>query len=317
LTISIYVDILIYVSPLNFFKALSDETRIRLLNLSIHHELNVNELVRVLDMGQSRISHHLKVLAENGLITHRRDGLWVFYTAVDEGRGADFIQSIRYLFDRNGIYRDDLKKAAAMIAERSTRTARFFDSVAGSWERLKKEIIGDLDLNRMILDALPPNIGIMADLGCGTGDLLPVLKQRADRVIGVERSARMLDEARKNYGSEPGRIDIRIGELEHLPLRDGEADAAITNMVLHHLPEPRRALQEVGRILKSGGRFLIVDLMQHAEEAMREGFGDHWLGFPQDLIERWLREAGFGIEGQERFALNKGLEGFILRSRKK
>jgi len=300
-------------SPVNLFKALSDETRLRLLNLSLHHELNVNEIVRILDMGQSRISHHLKILTESGLITHRRDGLWTFYSAVSEGRGADFIQSVRYLFDLNGIYRKDLETAEIMIAERSKRTTRFFDTVADSWERLKKEIIGDLDMNRMILDSLP-EVEIMVDLGCGTGDLLPVLKRKADRVIGVEKSVRMLQEARKKYGTDPGRIDIRIGELEHLPLRDGEADAAVTNMVLHHLPEPRKALLEANRILKTGGLFLIVDLMQHEDESLREGFGDHWLGFSPDLIEKWLEESGFGLEESGRFALNKGLEGFILRS---
>ncbi len=299
--------------PVSLFKALSDETRVRLLNLSLHHELNVNEIVRVLGMGQSRISHHLKILNESGLITHRRDGLWIFYSAVSEGPGADFIQSVRYLFDQNGLYHRDLEAAESMIAERSQRTTRFFDTVASNWERLKKEIMGDLDMNRMILDSLP-EVEVMVDLGCGTGDLLPVLKQKAGRVIGVEKSVRMLEEARRNYGSDQDRIDIRIGELEHLPLRDEEADAAITNMVLHHLPEPRKAFLEANRILKIGGLFLIVDLMQHEDETMREAFGDHWLGFSPDLMEKWLRESGFSVEESERFALKKGLEGFILRS---
>lgn len=300
-------------SPVNLFKALSDETRLRLLNLSLQHELNVNELVRILDMGQSRISHHLKILTESGLVTHRRDGLWVFYSAVDEGPGADFIRSVRYLFEQNHLYHGDLEKAKLMIAERSKRTTRFFDTVADRWERLKMEIIGGLDLNRMILDSLP-RVRIIVDLGCGTGDLLPVLKRKADRVIGVEKSVRMLEEARKNYGSDPERVDIRIGELEHLPLSDGEADAAVTNMVLHHLPEPWRAIREAHRILRTGGLFVIVDLIRHEDETLREGFGDHWLGFSPDLIEKWLMECGFRIEESERFTLNKGLEGFILRS---
>ena len=175
--------------------------------------------------------------------------------------------------------------------------------------------LGDVDLNRMILAALPKG-GSIVDLGCGTGDLLTVLKQKADRVIGVERSPKMLIEARKNYGPDQDHVDIRVGELEHLPLRDAEVDAAITNMVLHHLPEPRRTLQEASRILKDGGTLLIVDLIQHEDETMREAFGDHWLGFPPEVLEGWLHECGFEIVSNERFILKKGLEGFIIQSQK-
>jgi ubiquinone/menaquinone biosynthesis C-methylase UbiE len=315
LIISIYLDILFHMTPVTLFKALSDETRLRLLNLSLHHELNVNEIVRVLGMGQSRVSHHLKILTDSGLLTHRRDGLWIFYSAVSDGPGSDFIRSVRYLFENDRHFHQDLDAAALLIAERSKRTTRFFDSVAGNWERLKKELLGDVDINRKILDALPER-GTMVDLGCGTGDLLPVLKQKAGLVIGVERSAKMLEEARKNFVSEPDRVDIRVGELEHLPLRDNEADAAITNMVLHHLPDPRKALQEVRRILRKSGTFLIVDLIQHEDESMREAFGDHWLGFSPEVLERWLNEYGFSTTRIERFDLKTGLEGFILLSNK-
>ncbi len=307
---------LIYMDPVVLFKALSDGTRLRLLNLSLQHELNVNEIVRILEIGQSRVSHHLKILTEAGLITHRRDGLWVFYSAVKDGPGIEFIHSVRYLLDRNGQYDQDLSTAAALIAERSERTKRFFDSVAGRWEGLKKEILGDVDINRRICDSLPEG-GTVVDLGCGTGDLFPVLLQKADHVIGVERSSKMLEEARKSYGSKPETVDIRVGELEHLPLRDGEADTAITNMVLHHLPEPRRALQEANRILRKHGTLLIVDLIQHEDESMREAFGDHWLGFQPNVLESWLHEFGFDIIRNERFDLKKkGLEGFIIHTKK-
>jgi len=302
--------------PVVLFKALSDKTRLRIFYLSLHHELNVNEIVRILDIGQSRVSHHLKILTDSGLITHRRDGLWVFYTAIKDDPGVEFIHSVRYLLDRNTQYDQDLTDAAALIAERSERTRQFFDSVAGRWERLKKEIMGDVDINDRILDALPEG-GTIVDLGCGTGDLFPVLLQKADHVIGVERSSKMLEEARKTYGSDPETVDIRVGELEHLPLRDGEADAAITNMVLHHLPEPRRALQEAYRIMKKNGTLLIVDLIQHEDESMRESFGDHWLGFQPNVLESWLHECGFEMIRNERFDLKKkGLEGFIIHTKK-
>lgn len=302
-------------SAVTLFKALSDETRMRLLNLSIHHELNVNEFVAVTGMGQSRISRHLRILTDSGLLTLRRDGLWSFYAAATEGEGAGFIRSIKYLLDLNESFHRDLKQAERQVAERSRKTARFFDAVAEDWERLKREIIGETDLDLKILEALP-SVDTVVDLGCGTGDLLPVLKQRAVRVIGVEKSARMLEEARKHFDAARDRIEIRIGELEHLPLGDGEADAAVTSMVLHHLPEPLRAFQEAFRVLSPGGRFVIIDLFPHGNESMRERFGDFWLGLSPTLLSRRLRESGFEVMRIDSFDLDGGLRGFLLLSTK-
>jgi len=310
-----YLDIFIYMKAVPLFKALSDATRLRLLNLSLHHELNVNEIVDILGMGQSRVSRHLKILTESGLLHCRRDGLWSYYSAVTEGAGADFIRSIRIVLEPEEEFAEDLEQAERRIAERSRKTARFFDNVAEDWERLKREIIGEADLERRILGALPA-VDTVVDLGCGTGDLLPALTRRARRVIGVEKSARMLEEARKHFEADRGRIDIRIGELEHLPLGDGEADAAVTSMVLHHLPEPRRAFQEAYRALRPGGRFIIVDLISHRDEGMRERFGDFWLGFDPDMLAGRLRDSGFEVLRIERFDLQRGLRGFILQSRK-
>ena len=295
---------------LNLFKALSDETRMRLLNLAIHHELNVNEIVRVLEMGQSRVSRHLKILTDCGLLNFRREGLWVFYSAAGEGPGHEFIESIKYMFDLDPRFERDRTAAAACLAERSRKTARFFDSVAVDWEILKSEIIGDVDLNSRIL-ARVKNVQTIVDLGCGTGDLLPLLRERARHVIGVEKSARMLEEARKHFAPERDGIDIRIGELEHLPLCNEEADMAVTNMVLHHLPEPKRAFGEAHRILKPGGHLLIIDFLPHQDEGMREKYGDLWLGFSQEAMEKWLKESGFSTQEIDTFDLKKGLKGFL------
>ncbi|MCJ7579012.1 MAG: metalloregulator ArsR/SmtB family transcription factor, partial [Candidatus Aminicenantes bacterium] len=210
----------------DLFKALSDETRIRLLNLSIHYELNVNEIVSILDMGQSRISRHLKILTDSGLLSFRRDGLWIFYSAASDGKGFDFIQSIKYLLDHNSQFQKDLQAAEICISERSKKTTRFFDAISKNWVLLKKDIIGNLDLNGKILKALRVSDTIV-DLGCGTGDLLPLLKSKSNHVIGVERSSKMLEEARKHFDFGRDGIDIRVGELEHLPLLDEEADIAL------------------------------------------------------------------------------------------
>lgn len=306
----------IYMKAVNYFKALADETRLRLVNLSLHYELNVNEIVEVMNMGQSRISRHLKILTDSQLLTSRRDGLWTFYSTVPNGGGSSYIESIKYLFEKDPVFRHDLEEAKRVLEERSNAMVRFFDSIADAWEKLKREIIGDVDLNGMIRNYIPGS-GTIVDLGCGTGDLLPTLRTKGGPVIGVEKSTRMLEEARRRFAGVGNNIDLRIGELEHLPLREGEADTAVINMVLHHLPHPDLAFREVHRVLQKKGCFIIVDLLTHDVEGMREQYGDRWLGFAKEDIEKWLEISGFDFEKIEYFDLKKDLEGFIIRANKR
>jgi ubiquinone/menaquinone biosynthesis C-methylase UbiE len=300
-------------NSVNYFKALADETRLRLLNLFRHHELNVNEVVEIMEMGQSRISRHLKILTDSDLITFRRSGLWTFYSAVDNGAGGEFIRAIGYLFEQDSIFSEDLRRARRIKEERSRQSTQFFNAIAEDWEGLKKEIIGSFDLNDFIQGHIP-RCHAAVDLGCGTGDLLPYLKVRADVVIGVDRSANMLEEARRRFSTDESQIDLRIGDIEHLPLRDGEADLGIINMVLHHLPSPQSALTEIHRVLRAGSSFIIVDFLRHRLEDMRQRYGDRWLGFSREEMVRWLGNAGFQPGKIDYFDLNKGLKGFLLPS---
>lgn len=303
-------------SAVNYFKALADETRLRLVHLSLHYELNVNEIVEVMNMGQSRISRHLKILTDSELLSHRRSGMWTFYSTIPNGEGSKFIESVKYLFEKDTVFKRDLTEAKRVLDERSKAMTHFFDSIADNWEKLKREIIGDVDINGLILRHIPPADTIV-DLGCGTGDLLTVLREKGDRVIGVEKSPKMLEEARRRFAGTGNHIDLRIGELEHLPLREGEADAVVVNMVLHHLPDPAAAFPEVYRVLKKDGGFIIVDLITHDVEGMRERYGDRWLGFAEKDIKKWLESSGFHMEKFECFDLKKGLHGFIVQAIKK
>jgi ArsR family transcriptional regulator len=244
--------------------------------------------------------------------------LWTFYSAVnhgDDGDGYSFIEAIKYLFDKDPVFAKDLVEAKKVLEERAKETVRFFNSIAEDWEKLKREIIGSADLNQLILKNIPDSNTIV-DLGCGTGDLLDFLKEKANRLIGVEKSPKMLEKARRRFAGSEKNIDLRIGELEHLPLREGEADLAVVNMVLHHLPDPTKALQEVHQVLKKGDFFIIVDLLTHDLERMRERYGDRWLGFSEAEIKKWLKSSGFKVKKIDYFDLKKGLKGFIIKSQK-
>ncbi len=302
--------------PLRCFKALSDPTRLRVLNIASHFELNVNEIVETMGMGQSRISRHLKILAEAGLLQARRDGLWTFYSSAGTEETARLLESIAFLFDGRPEFAADRKRAAKVLSDRTLASQRFFDTVAEDWGEMKRRIIGEAPLDRLIAQHLPP-CNVVADLGCGSGDLLEVLKRHAKLVIGVDRSTRMLREARLRFSQSTSPVELRLGELEHLPLRESEADAAVINMVLHHLPEPERGIAEAHRILPTGGTLLIIDLRAHDNESLRTRYHDRWLGFTETAVEGWLGRHGFRVTARGNLPLEHGLQSFLLRGTKK
>ncbi len=291
---------------LKYFKALSDESRIRLLHILMHHELKVGELVTVLEMGQSRISRHLKILADAGLVENLKEGGWGIYRIARSGDGRRFIDAVRYLFEEEPFFDIDRQRARRVIEERRIHTLQFFDTIASHWNLFKGEILGDFDLNRAILkNAGTYSVGV--DLGCGTGDLLESMRAHAAKVIGVDSSPRMLEEARKRFQDTGNAIEIRLGEIEHLPLSDGEADFGVLSLVLQYLANPSEAVAEVARILKKNGRFVLADFEKHDEQLLREKYGARWLGFSRQEVQDWLAANGFELETVESCKLDRGL----------
>ncbi|MBN1697013.1 MAG: metalloregulator ArsR/SmtB family transcription factor [Spirochaetales bacterium] len=291
---------------LEYFKALADETRIRLFTLLGSHELNVHEITEILRMGQSRVSRHLKILSDCGLLTARRDGLWSFYSVPDTPDARRFAGLVREAVAGEAVLAEDGREAEKVIRARKDRTREFFDAVASHWEYMKKELFGDIDIIGLLLETVP-SCRTIADLGCGTGDLLHALLGRAERVIGVDNSSRMLDEARRRFGADRGRADFRLGELSHLPLRDGEAECAVIAMVLHHLQAPEVAVGEAARVLEPGGTLVVMDFDKHENEMLRERFSDRWLGFGMEGLCSFLSGAGLATEVTKRIPVLKGL----------
>ncbi len=275
-----------------YYKALADVTRLRLLNLLLNHELNVNEIVTVMGMGQPRISRHLKILTDCGLLKYRRDGLWVFYSTSREGQGGRFNKLFQEFISGDVDLNSDYLAMKGILEEGMNEKTRFFDSIASDWDDIKRGIFGTINMSDEIVERIT-NCNVAADLGCGTGELLIPIKQKAKRVIGVDKSPKMLEEAEHRLASNGKGIELRIGEMEHLPMRDHEADTAVINMVLHHLPSPDSSILEAGRVLKKGGSLIIVDLDKHQNEELRKKYEHRWLGFTRKNIERWLSAGGF------------------------
>jgi ArsR family transcriptional regulator len=295
---------------LKFLKALADETRLRIVNLLSNQELNVNEIVEILNLGQSRISRHLKILTDSGILKSRRDGLWVFYKLSGNSGNEPILEPVKQFFAGVPLYDNDILSLQKYLSAAAENTVRYFNSVAEDWNALKKNILGDVDIGALISDYLPKTDTI-ADLGCGTGDLLIDLMNKTKYLIGIDNSPKMLEEARKRFKDHPN-ISFRIGEMEHLPMRDGEADAAVINLVLHHLQTPQSAILEAHRILKPGSMLIISDFEKHQNESMRQIYGDRWLGFEEKELENWLTDSGFELKSIEKKTLKDKLTLFIL-----
>ncbi|MCF8089585.1 MAG: metalloregulator ArsR/SmtB family transcription factor [Desulfotignum sp.] len=288
------------------FKALSDPTRLRLLHILNEVELNVNEIVSIVDMIQSGVSRHLKILLESGLLVARKEGSFMYYNANMDPENRSLIQLACSRIQHDPVCAQDIEKARQIIMIRKNRTKRFFSTVAPQWEGLKKEILGSFNLNAVLKQRIAARQGV-ADLGCGTGELLgQLVRNHKGMLIGVDASPEMLEQARIKLPDMPS-IELRLGEVEHLPMKDQEVDTVVMSMVLYHILQPEKAIQEVFRVLKPGGMLLLADFDHHHQEQIKEIIGGTWLGFTKDQVETWLTKSGFQLQSTEQFAVERGL----------
>jgi ubiquinone/menaquinone biosynthesis C-methylase UbiE/DNA-binding transcriptional ArsR family regulator len=273
--------------------SLSDTTRSRILLLLDRQELTVSELCSILQLPQSTVSRHLKGLADSGWITARAEGTSNLYAMT---RDLDAAARRLWLLVREHVgpsaaATHDERRLQSTLAERRTKSQEFFSSSAGQWDRLRDELFGDR-FHLAAMAAFADRDWTVGDLGCGTGQVCAALAPFVARVIGVDASAAMLQAAKKRLHRFDN-IELRRGELESLPIDDARLDAATLMLVLHHVPEPERALAEVARVLKPGGRLVIVDMLPHDREAYKQQMGHVWLGFSEEHVRRSLRDSGF------------------------
>jgi len=274
--------------------ALADATRSRMLLVLERHELTVTELCAVLQLPQSTVSRHLKTLADTSWVASRRDGTSRYYTLALDERDAHARRLWMLLRDQLATTAgadQDGRRLKGILNRRQTKSEEFFASAAGQWDRLRRELFGSASA----LHALPALIDpawTVGDLGCGTGETSAALAPFVARTIAVDRSGEMLQAARRRLRDLPN-VDVRRGELEALPIEDGELDAAIMLLVLHHVPDPAAVLGESARTLKPRGRIVLCDMLPHDREEYKKEMGHVWLGFGEDQLRRLLGSSGF------------------------
>ncbi len=274
--------------------SLADTTRSRILLLLDRHELTVSELCGIVQLPQSTVSRHLKALADGGWVAARAEGTSNLYTMTRDDldpAARRLWLLVREQVGSSTAAAQDQRRLQAALAERRTKSQEFFSSSAGQWDRVRDDLFGDR-FHLAALAALAEGTWTVGDLGCGTGQVSAALAPFVARVIAVDGSAAMLQAARKRLGSVDN-IELRRGELEALPIDDARLDAATLMLVLHHVPEPERALGEIARVLKPGGRAIVVDMLPHDRESYRQQMGHVWLGFGDDHVRRLFQQAGF------------------------
>jgi ubiquinone/menaquinone biosynthesis C-methylase UbiE len=279
---------------LDHLASLADTTRSRILLLLDRHELTVSELCGIVQLPQSTVSRHLKALADGDWIGARAEGTSNLYTMTRDGldpAARRLWLLVREQVGSSPAAAQDQRRLQAALAERRTKSQEFFSSSAGQWDRVRDELFGDR-FHLAALAAFAQRDWRVGDLGCGTGQVSAALAPFVERVIAVDGSAAMLQAAKRRLHAFDN-VELRRGDLEALPIDEGHLDAATLMLVLHHVPEPERALAEVARVLKPQGRGVIVDMLPHDRDSYRQQMGHVWLGFSDDHVRRMFQEAGF------------------------
>jgi ArsR family transcriptional regulator len=279
---------------LDHMAALADPIRCRMLLPLERHELTVNEICSVLQLPQSTVSRHLKTLADDGWVASRRDGTSRFYGMVleDLDPGAQRLWPLirEQVAGTNGAEQDE-RRLKSVLSRRRSKSEEFFSSASAQWDHLREDLFGGrFDLRAML--ALLDQTLVLGDLGCGTGSMSEVVAPHVAKVIAVDGSADMVQAARRRLKGL-AHVDVRRGDLEAIPIDDAQLDVAMVVLVLHHVPDPVRALGEVHRVLRPTGRALIVDMLPHDRAEYQQQMGHVWLGFSERTMMKYLEGAGF------------------------
>jgi ubiquinone/menaquinone biosynthesis C-methylase UbiE/DNA-binding transcriptional ArsR family regulator len=298
-------------------KAAGEETRLRVLALLAEAELTVSDLTDILRQSQPRISRHLKLLVEAGLIERFREGTWAFFRLAEHGGGAELAHALlEKLNSADPVIARDRERLASVRQARAAAAQAYFRSHAAEWDRIRNLHVADEAVEAAIKEALADKpFRSLLDLGTGTGRMLELFAPEIERGLGLDLSLDMLLLARDRL--ERGgfkHCSVRQGDLYDLPIANDSFDVVILHQVLHFLDDGGRAIREAARVLRPGGRLLVIDFALHEQEFLREQFAHRRLGFAPETVTQWMAASGLEPVMQQSLQPEPGSEGKIAVS---
>lgn len=292
---------------LDLFRALADPTRMRIVHLLWAMELAVGEIALVVGQSQPRVSRHIRILVDAGVVERRKEGSWVFLSICSEAPAralAAFLDAAPPSPEEMLWIEADLARLAAVRAERARAAEQFFATYAEQWDALRALQAPEADVEAAMTALLAgERLGRLIDIGTGTGRIATIFARSADQVLGIDRSAEMLRLARGKLAEEAnGKVRFVAGDFYDLPAADGSADTAILHQVLHYAQAPEKAITETARVLRPGGRLLVVDFAPHEHEELRLRDAHARLGFSDRQMSGWFAAAGLDLVTVEALA---------------
>lgn len=285
---------------LNGLKATAESTRLRLLALFTRGELTVSEVTQILRQSQPRVSRHLKLMSEAGLIERFKEGSWVFYRLSEDGAGRAIVQKLSELLPwDDATLKRDLERLDAVRKQREENAQAYFAANAGEWDGIRALHIPEDQVEGALLEFVGPSqVSAYLDLGTGTGRILELVAPRASRAVGIDLNGEMLTLARARIErASLNHVQVRRGDLFELPYADDSFELITVHQVLHYLEDPSAAVAEAARVLKPGGRLVIADFAPHALEFLRDAHQHRRLGFADKEVAQWCKAAGLSLAG--------------------
>ncbi|MEM7224205.1 MAG: metalloregulator ArsR/SmtB family transcription factor [Pseudomonadota bacterium] len=280
-------------------KAAGEPTRLRLLALCAHMDLTVTQLTKILGQSQPRVSRHLKLLNEAGLLERFREGSWIFYRLASHGLGAELGRTlVDALPEQDEVLALDFKRLEAIQKERAKLAKAYFKRNAGQWHKIRALHVDEAQVEARLIELLSGDaVADLLDIGTGTGRLLELFGPRVEQAVGIDLSREMLTVARANLEKAGLRnCKVREGNMYQLPLADRSFDAVTLHQVLHYADEPERAIAEAARVLRPEGRLVLIDFTKHELDELRAKHHHRWLGFGDRDVAGWFARAGLTPE---------------------
>lgn len=302
---------------LAMLRAAGDPTRLRLLLTLREAELTVSELTQILGQSQPRVSRHLKLLCDAGLIQRFKEGSWVFYRAADRGEGAELGAVLGAFAEHHKEAREaDRRKLAQVRDARAAQAAAFFKANASDWERIRSLHAPEKDVEEALVELLTEGpLESVLDAGTGTGRMLELLSSHIRRGVGVDVSPEMLAIARDRLArADAKNCQVRLADIFRLPFgASGEFDAVLFHQVLHYLDDPAAAVSDAVRVLKPGGRIVVVDFAPHELEFLRDELAHRRLGFTDREVRGWFETAGLRETAVRAIAPHSGAQKLVVK----